>query len=247
MRIQVAFLSVAFLLNAGVIRAEDDPKAIVEKAIKAHGGAEKLMKYKASRMKGKGKVDTPVGELEFTQESAAMLPDKIKEVSEFEVMGQKVRTVTLINGDKASIEANGKEVPLKDEIKDAIREGVKQLQVARLVPLRDKKFELSLVGETKVLDKPAVTIRVVAKGMKDVNLSFDKKSGLLVKVEARKLDPMNGQEVTEERIVSEYKTQDGMAIPQKVLINRDGKKYLELTIEEVKYLDKIDDSEFSKP
>src|SRR5438874_716530 len=115
MRIPSVLLSVAVLLNAGVLRADDDTKAIIEKAIKAHGGAEKLSKYKASRMKGKGKVDTPVGELEFTQETAAMLPDKIKEISEFEVMGQKIRTVTLINGDKASIEANGKEVPLKDE------------------------------------------------------------------------------------------------------------------------------------
>src|SRR5260370_37015563 len=103
MRITSTLLPALFLLSAGVTRADDDPKAIVEKAIKAHGGAEKLMKYKASRMKGKGKVDTPVGELEFTQESASMLPDKIKEISEFEVMGQKVRTVTLINGDKASI------------------------------------------------------------------------------------------------------------------------------------------------
>ena len=34
--------------------------------------------------------------------------------------------------------------------------------------------------------------------------------------------------------------------PQKVLVNRDGKKYLELTVEEVKYLEKIDDPEFTK-
>ncbi len=246
MRTLSVLLSAVVFLVAGSVRAGDDEKAIVEKAIKAHGGEEKLTKFKGGTMKAKGKADTPAGEIEFSQESAYMLPDKVKEVSEFEVMGKKVKTVMLINGDKASIEVNGKDVPLKDELKESIKEGIQRLQIARLVPLRDKKFELSLVGESKVLDKPAIGLRVSAKGMKDVNLYFDKKSGLLVKVEARTLDLMTGQEVTEERIISEYKTVDGMAVPQKVIVNRDGKKYLELSIEEAKFLEKVDDAEFKK-
>jgi len=36
-------------------------------------------------------------------------------------------------------------------------------------------------------------------------------------------------------------------VPKKVLVNHDGKKYLEIEVVEVKYPDDIDDSEFQKP
>jgi hypothetical protein len=246
MRIQSVLVSVAILFNSGFLRADDEPKAIIEKAIKAHGGEENLMKYKAGRMKGKGKAETPGGQLEFTQESAYMMPDKVKEITEFELKGTKYRTVTLINGDKASVEVNGKETPLKDNLKDGIKESVKHLQVTKLVPLREKKFELSLVGDTIVQDKPAVTIRVSAKGMKDVNLSFDKKTNLLVKVEMRKIHPEKGQEVNEERILTDYKIVDGMPVPRRVIVTYDGKAHIEVAVEEMKYLEKLDESEFNK-
>ena len=42
-------------------------------------------------------------------------------------------------------------------------------------------------------------------------------------------------------------TKEGMKIAKKLLINRDGKKYMELDITEVKFLDKVDDSEFKQP
>ena len=242
----LSILSTLVLLSSGPVHAADDERAIIEKAIKAHGGEEKLTKLKASTMKAKGKVNTAVGELEINQESMSMLPDKVKEIVETEVMGMKIRSVTIINGDSASIEVNGKDFPLKDELKEAIKQGKKQLQIARLLPLRDKKFTLEMVGEAKVNDRPAIGLRVSAKDMKDVNLYFDKKTNLLAKIEFRTVDPMNGQEVTEERIISDYQTVDGLAVPKKAIINRDGKKYLELTVEEVKYLEKIDEAEFKK-
>src|SRR6516162_3162642 len=154
-----------------------------------------------------------------------MLPDKLKEVGEFEVMGTKIKNVTLINGDKVSMERNGNEVDLNDTIKEAILEGKRRLQFARLVPLRDKKFELSVIGEAKVLDQPAIGIKVSAKGMKDVSLYFDKKTNMLVKAESRIKDAMTGEEVAEERIIAEYNTKEKMPTPKKVIINRDGKKY----------------------
>ena len=38
-----------------------------------------------------------------------------------------------------------------------------------------------------------------------------------------------------------------MPVAKKVVVNRDGKKYLEVEVIEVKYLDSIDDSEFTVP
>jgi hypothetical protein len=247
MRSLKVLLCAAVVLGAGVARAaDDDAKAIIEKAIKAHGGEENLKKYQAGRSKAKGKLETQFGELEITVETAYQLPDKMKEAAEFEVMGKQIKTVALINGDKVSVEANGNDIDPSDAVKEALHDGAKRLSMARLLPLREKKFDLSVIGESKILDKPAIGIKVSAKGMKDVSLYFDKKTNLLVKVEGRTKDPMSGEEISEERVIAEYNTKDTMPTPKKVIINRDGKKYLELDIQEIKYLEKIDEAEFKK-
>ena len=55
------------------------------------------------------------------------------------------------------------------------------------------------------------------------------------------------QEVNEERIITEYQDKDGLKEPKKAVVNRDGKKYIDVEVLEVKYLDDIDDTQFSKP
>jgi hypothetical protein len=48
------------------------------------------------------------------------------------------------------------------------------MQVLRLVPLRDKAYELKAAGEIKVDGKPAVGLWVGTKGQKEITLFFDK-------------------------------------------------------------------------
>jgi hypothetical protein len=113
--------------------------------------------------------------------------------------------------------------------------------------LKEKEYELSLIGEEKVEDKPAIGIRVVTKGKKDVNLYFDKKSNLLLKTEYRSVDPFTKNEINEERIITEYgKNKDGIPVPKKVVIKHDSKVFLELEVSDIEFLEKIDESEFKK-
>lgn len=229
--------------------AEDDPKTILTEALKAHGGAEFLAKHKAARVQNKGKITLPgVGEAEFTQDMAYMLPDKLKDNLELNVAGQKITIATLINGDKVSIEAAGKAVDITDDIKKAIKDGAHMVNVARIAPLlKDKSYELSLFGDSKVEDKPAVGVRVSQKDKKDITLFFDKKTHLLVKIEHRTAEPGTGKEINEERIILEYqKNKDGIQVPKKVLVKHDGKTFLEADSIELTYLESIDESEFKK-
>jgi hypothetical protein len=236
----------ALLLTAGA-RADDDAKAIIVKAIKAHGGEDAQSKLKAGQSKAKGKIEL-LGGLEFTQETSFMLPDKFKETVEMEVMGQKVRVVSGTDGTNTFIVANGMDVPVNDMIKEALKDGQYALKVGRLVPLiKEKEFELSALGELKVEGKAAVGVRVARKGQKDVSLYFNKETGLLAKVERRTVDPQTGNEITEERVITEYGKTDAVPTAKKVVINHDGSKFMELEILETKRLEKLDDSEFAKP
>jgi hypothetical protein len=237
-------LSAAFLLGFTLGAAAAEPREIIDKAIKAHGGAEKLGQ-KAERIKTKGRLEI-MGGLAFTSEAAFQLPDKFKETVELNINGQNFTVVTGYNGKDAWITTNGQAVPLPG-LKDEFKEAANAMQVGKLIYLKDKKYELSPLGEVNVNEKPAEGVKVTAKGQRDINLYFDKKSGLLVKVEHQVHDFMANQDVNEERIILEYMDQDGNKVPKKVLINRDGKKYLEAEVIEVKELDEIDSSEFAKP
>ena len=250
-RLLMSLCSVAALVvvSGGVRAADDDAKAIIAKAIKAHGGEEYLTKNKAARMQNKGKLTIPgVCESEFTQDLAYMLPDKLKDTLELNIGGQKISIVTVMNGDKLSIEAAGKAVDVTDDIKKAMKDAQHMLAISRMVPLlKDKSYELSVFGEAKVEDKPAIGIVVASKGKKDITLFFDKKTNLLAKIEHRTVEAATGNEIGEERIILEYKNnKDGIPIPKKVLVKHDGKTFLEAETLESTMLEAIDEAEFKK-
>src|SRR5262249_8374773 len=143
---------------------------------------------------------------------------------------------------------NGMVMDMGEDIVKEIKEAIFLMQMGGLASLKDKeKFKLTPLGETKVNDKPAVGIKVESKGRRDVGLWFDKESGLFNKIERRTMDFMANQEVSEERIITAYRDIDGLKTAKKVTVMRDGKKFLEAEVEEVKFLDKIDDGEFAKP
>ncbi|HEV3256354.1 MAG TPA: hypothetical protein VG013_05685 [Gemmataceae bacterium] len=226
--------------------AEDTAQAIIDKAIKAHGGAKKLSTVRGIQAKTKGKIEI-AGGLEFTQETSLQPPDKFKEVLDLEVKGQNVTVTTVFDGKKAWVNANGTTTELEDKFVAEFKEVAHLTRVSRLTTLKDKSFKLSPLGEVKVNDRPAVGIKVSSKGHKDISLYFDKKTGLVAKTERRTLDAMTKAEVTEERIVTEYQDVDGSKVAKNVIVNHDGKKFLEAEVTEVKFVDKIDDSEFDKP
>ena len=145
--------------------------------------------------------------------------------------------------------ANGQQVDITDKIQEEFKEAAYMMtKIAHLTNLlTDKSLQLTLLGESKVENRPAVGVKAVSKGHRDIDLFFDKESGLLAKVQSRKNDLQTMQEVDEERIIKEYQDVDGQKAPKKVLVNHDGKKYLEAEVLEVKYPDDIEDSEFQKP
>ena len=78
-----------------------------------------------------------------------------------------------------------------------------------------------------------------------MDLYFDKDTGLLVKSEATR--PFDGQDIVMSTVYSEYKETDGLKWPRRKVDYWDGKQVRESEITELRFLDKIDDSEFAKP
>jgi hypothetical protein len=226
--------------------AQDDANKILDRAVQAHGGAAKLSQLKGQTSKARGKIEVQGG-LEFTQESAVQHPDKLKEVIHLSVNGMNVDVITVYNGKQGWLNVAGQTMPMEGTTLEAVKDAIDTMALSRLAFMGGKDLQVASLGEGKVNDKAVLGVKVSRKGHKDVNMYFDKGTGLLAKLEHRVKDPMSGQEVTEERIILDYQDVDGMKVAKKVTVNRDGMKHMEAEVLEVKLLDKLDDSQFGKP
>lgn len=250
MRILLPVLLPLGLLLGGhsQIQAQDDVRGIIKKAIKAHGGDQNLAKFQAGQTKSKGTIIVLGQGLDFTQELTYQLPNQFREVLHLEGGGQKATVITVYNGTEGWVTANGKAVDLDKKLLNELKEVGHLMTISRLSPLlEDKAIKLSPAGEEKVNGKVAVGVRVERKDYRDATLFFDKDTGLVLKMKRQALDAVTKQEVDEERFVMEYQKIEGMQSPKKMVINRDGKKFMEVEVAEVKLLDKVDPATFAKP
>ena len=244
-----AFLAFGLVLTATVAARADDSaaaRALVDKAIKAQGGEAVLSKWRGGTAKLKGTIHIEGMAAAFTGEFAVQGSDRQKFDIQAEVGGEKFRLVYVLRGDKGWFKFNDDTMELDKEDLAEMQEEAYAGWLATLVPLKDKKFTLAPLGEIQVDQRPALGVKVSSKGHRDLNLYFDKETGLLVKTEARVKDD-NDQEVTEETFLSDYKEVQGTKQATKFITKRDGKPYLEGEVTEYQLAEKLDDGVFAKP
>jgi hypothetical protein len=232
-------------------RAQDaDAKAVIDKAIKAAGGLDKLKKFnKAFTAKAKGNIEVMGMKLDFTIDAYSQMPNKSKAIINLSVNGMQLEIVQAFDGEKGWASVLGM---VKDLEKDEIDEHKHMVHVESVTNLfaltEDKDFKLSTLGDSKVGDVEVVGVQVTKKDKRDVNLYFDKKTHLLLKSEYRAMEPISKMEVAQEKIYSEYKELlPGLKMSSKQIVNNDGKRYMELEMTEITAVDRHDDSIFRKP
>lgn len=231
-------------LTAGATSQADDQqqvRAIIGKAIRAQGGAEKLHKLPAQTWEETGTYYGLGQATPYKASIAAHYPARVK------IDIENVYTAA-IDGDRGWMTTKGETRDLRKDLLADRREEQYADWVSTLLPLRDKKFKLALHYDTIVESKPACGVRVAWKESRGLNLYFDKASGLLVKTEQQvNSEEHQGQEVTQEIIFTDFEEVQGMKFPMKTVTRRNGKQFLEVTRTEVRRLEKLDDSLFVRP
>ncbi|MBI3467851.1 MAG: hypothetical protein HY000_32990 [Planctomycetes bacterium] len=233
-------LTLAFVPFTAAADEESDAREIIQRAIKALGGEEEIVKFSSMTWKSRGVYHTANGDTPYSATYAVQWPDKFR----FEMEG---RFTMVVNGDRGWIILGGNpnEIPPEQlvEQKHTVYAGV----VSRLVSLKDKEYTLTTAAESKVLDRPAIAVRVSRKERPDVTLYFDKESHLLVKRERRaKPIDLGGMEVTIEDFYSDYKEVDGFKFAGRVDTKRDGKPLVDAEMFDAKAADKLDAKLFEK-
>lgn len=248
MRWLSAAVAIAALL-APALGSDDAARGVVEKAIKAQGGADKVAKLRVMRIKAEGTMNLVPGQaaIPFVIEDWWQMPDQYKTTSRFELGGKKVSQTQALDGETGWMQSDGVTIDVPKEAVAEMREQKYAEDLDRLGFLKDKGIDLTALGESKVGDRAGVGVLVKSKGHRDVKLWFDKESGLLVKREQRVLDSGSGKEVPQEVVFSDYRETDGVKHYRALAAYRVGKKVIEAKVVEVEFFDKLDKKVFAKP
>jgi hypothetical protein len=175
------FLGAAFIVVltvCGSVRGDEQAaKAILDKAIKALGGEERLSKIKAFTLNGKGTIVLDGKDIPFSFQMTAKGIEQYRATYEGEAGGEKFAGATVIDGGKGWRKLDDDIEKLEGESLDNEKRNA-YLEVAPilLTLLKGKGFKLDPATEEKA------TTGILATGPdgKDFTIRFDKESGLPV-------------------------------------------------------------------
>jgi hypothetical protein len=220
MRRLSSVLSVILLHGAiNPAEAADEPRALIERALQAVGGAEAVKQRVAVRSKMRGKIYTgqpdqgvPIEGEMFESGSRSKMAFRL------DVGGVSMKATVVMDGDKSWRDLNGHiEIPSKEEI-ESLRASRHQDRVTGLTALlSDKGFTLASLEDTQVDGRPARGVKVSYKGQPDTHLYFDKESGFLVKYAYRAKKTGDIQEALHETVLSDYREPDLASADEAVL------------------------------
>jgi hypothetical protein len=239
--------TVVFLLTVSS-RAENPPVGVVlDKAIKAIGGEDKLSKAHAVTWKTKAKVTIEGNENEMKIEGTLQGLDHYRSEFEGDFNGNVFKGLTVISGDKGWRKFGGMVMELdQDALKNEKRTIYLVASHLTLLPLKGKDFKVELAADSDVQGKPATALKITGPDGKEATLYFDKESGIPVRQVARVTGWM-GEEYTQESTFSDYKEFDGIKVATKVTTKRDGEDFVKQEITEVKFTDKAPADAFAEP
>jgi hypothetical protein len=244
-----ATLAIIIVTAVGIpARADEkDPNAILDKAIKATGGEEKLKKIDAMSWKTKATLTINGENNPFSAQSTVQGLDHYRTEFEAEFGGNSVKGVVVLSGNKGWRKFGDQAMEMEeDAIANEKRLVALQVIPTKLVVLKDKGYKLEAADEQKVGDKPAVGIKVTGPEGKDFTIYFDKESGLPARIVAKVIG-FDGQEFTQETTVKDYKEFDGIKKATKSDSKRDGEDFVKAEISDFKVLDKVEAKTFTEP
>jgi hypothetical protein len=237
-----------------------EARAILDKAIKALGGEKNLAKLASFTVKVDSRYFIP------KYSSASQITElscdsdgrlhwlSVLELEQVKGTFKHFRREAGINGDRSWIAMNGKlsnltteEMAIEKEMfEDCL---VTHLAIPQIPLLKGNSYKLTPLGDSKVGDKAAVGIKVVREGREDIQLFFDKDTGLpLKRTWVRKLKLGTELIIDKQEVVyDDYKEVDGVKYPARLRIFKDERQTEAAEITELKSVEKFDEKTFAKP
>ena len=220
------FVGIAVVLGApGMARAQEPrPEEIIDKAIRAHGGEEKLAGLSTITLKERmvypdaGTWDTQI---------VVELPGRYRSERTISSGGKSSTWLIVLDGERGWMKQDEVVTPYPSSLIASFfkytipYEGPRSILRLRA---RQKKpaCQFTTAGEGTVEGRPAVGLRMKLEGGPEATWYFDKETGLLLKEEQR-TKRFEGEDTVVETLYGDYQTLDGFPMARKVTSRRDGK------------------------
>ena len=241
LKIAATVLFSATLFLNSVALAQQDVQEVIKNAVKAHGGKEALTKAQQYKRTSSGTIF--FGQTQkFTDELIIALPAKIKLDIKLDT---KENLLMCLEGDTGWSIASGFPIDLSKEKIVELKEESYFLQVTNLVSLLEPSSKLTSLGESKLMNKPVLGVKVSLAGGPEVSLYFDKETNLLTKAERK--GKQSGVEILKGVQYSDFETFGPVKFATKETHFLGGNKFVENKSITYTLLEKVDASVFKKP
>jgi hypothetical protein len=198
--------------------ADPEPRAIIERAVQALGGLERLDQVKAGRRLSLGWHASKKNS--FLAETFFQSPDYLKIIHRSRDPDNPDLRILVLKGDKGWLQIDGLTQQLDGELLERFHRADHADRVTGLVALlrdRERRYTLHREKDSTVEGKPAWVVRVSSPGQKDITLYFDKASGLLVKAAQGWIEDQVDHEVLHEWYYRDYRWFDPLGEAEAVL------------------------------
>ncbi len=204
--------------------AELKPEQIIEKAIRAHGGEERLTGLQGFLFKERA-IYSNAATWEF--EAAVQLPDRYRSERKMISGGKSTTSLTVINGDQGWFKSNDVVTPYPSAFQESMKKYTLPYEGPRsILRLRARQknpaCQFTTIGEGTVEGRPAVGLRMKLVGGPEETWFFALDSGLLLKTESR-TKRFEGEDQVIVTLFEDYQNYNGFPMARKMISSVDGK------------------------
>jgi hypothetical protein len=243
---RTSLLAVGLLTLVPAAGRADDAAAVVERAVAATAGSDiRLRRLDAVVRAERGSFFQPTGELPTQRTAYLGLPDRIKYDATITVGGQPQPVILSVEGVRGWKRMGGVVQDMAAAEYDSVKSDLDDWSLITLLPLRRKDVTLKSLPAATVGGKPAAGVLVTRPNRPDAQLYFATDSGLLVRVRFKL--PEAGPDTTRDVDLGTYRDFDGIKLPTRITVTRNGRKTEDWTVEGYQTPDRLDEKVFAKP
>jgi zinc protease len=205
-------------------------KAVLLKAQKAAGGAEKLAALKDVTITAKSQITGPMGSMAVDQRIWIVYPSTMRQ--ENTLPFGKIEVYT--DGKTGWMKAPQGQMPIPGPQMQQAKGEMFRLTETLLLSDRAEDRTVNFVKKDKVGDREAEVIEIASKDGEQVSVWVDAATGQILKKQYRGT-AMAGPAATVEEVYEDFREAGGLRTPFKVVVYQNEKKFAELVLSEVQY------------